>query len=380
MVCQFCFRPVRSTNLRRVCGSCRHSGRGVCLACGLPYQGTHVCALNLPKCANCAAPIWARRLALPIDAGRGPARESRPGLCVQCRSRGFVFCQKTGCTSLAKSTGKLVYCEHHHPLPEASLWRKGIKPNGGPPFISTRSWRSWGVELETFLDRGARASDAWHPPVGWNKGTDGSISPPYATPTAEFRSPPFFGDCGLTQMYKDINFIRRAGWSGVNKSCGVHVHIDASGLDEEDHRAIHRFARAFEDQVFELVAPSRRENRYCRRLGSRLDLRDRYRWVNFCALREFGTIECRLMQGSVSPIRILMWVRLMLRFMEVGLRLGRQRILPKKPLFDVLGLSPRERVYWQARKNRFITDEQRRQQQAQVPNRPTMTTPAQGGV
>lgn len=380
MPCQFCLRPVRATNLRRVCGSCRHTGRSVCLFCGLPYQGAHDCALNVPKCANCREPIWLHRLALPLTAGRRDAAvESQRGLCGPCKSAGYVFCLKPGCTTLAKSPGKYVFCASHHPLPEASLWRKGIVPAGGPPFVNTRSWRSWGVELETYLDRGVNEPAGWRPPDGWGKGTDGSIAPPYPTQSAEFRSPPFFGDKGLTRMVKDIWTIRRAGWGGVNRSCGVHVHVDASGLDEEDHRAIHRFARAFEDQVFELVAPSRRENRYCRRLGSRIDLRDRYRWVNFCALREFGTVECRLMQGSVSPVRIMMWVRLMLRFMEVGMRLGRQRILPKKPLFDVLGLTPRERTYWLARKNRFIRDEQRRQQQAQAPVRPAATTSVQAG-
>ena len=41
-------------------------------------------------------------------------------------------------------------------------------------------------------------------------------------------------------------------------------------------------------------------------------------------------------------------------------------LYPKKPLLDVLGLTRRERIYWTARKNRFIRDEQRRNQQAQA--------------
>lgn len=367
MVCQFCLRPVRGTNLRRVCGSCRHSGRGVCLFCGLPYQGHHACALNIAKCAHCAQPIWASKLALPIHAGlAGPPREARPGLCAKCRILGYMFCQQPGCTALAKDPGKYVFCSHHHPLPEASLWRKGIVPTGGPPFVNSRSWRSWGLELECYLDRGASVPESWKPPIGWGKGTDGSIAPPYPTESAEFRSPPYFGDAGLTKMVRDIWDIRRAGWGGINRSCGTHLHISMDGCDEEDYRAIHKFARAFEDQVFELVAPSRRDNRYCRPLGCRLDMRNRYRWTNFCSLRDLGTIEVRLHQGTMSPIRVKMWACLMLRFMEVAIRLGRQRCLPKKPLFDVLGLTRRECIYWTARKNRFIRDEQRRNHQAQA--------------
>lgn len=374
MVCQFCLRPVRHTNLRRVCGACRRNGRGVCLFCGLPFHESHACALNVPKCVNCHQPYWVQRLALPLDAGRRTNDvERRRGLCGKCKRQGFALCQKTGCSGLAKDAGKFVFCDQHHPLPASSLWRKGIIPLGGPPFLNTRSWRSWGVELECYLDRGARVPEGWRPPTGWGKGTDGSIRPPYETQAAEFRSPPFFGDRGLSQMVKDISAIKRAGWGGVNKSTGYHLHVDMSEADEEDHRAVFRFAKHFEDQVFELVAPSRRDNTYAKRLGARLNVRDRYRWTNFCSLREFGTVEIRLHQGTMHPIRVRMWTCLMLKFMEAALRQGRQRVLPKKSLLDVLSLTPRERVYWTARKNRFIRDQRRREQQAQSTPQTTQT-------
>lgn len=377
MVCQFCLRPVRHSNLRRVCGACRHAGRGVCLFCGLPYQDSHSCSLRVPKCVQCYEPIWIHRLALPLNAGIGNTAERQRGLCGKCKSQGFALCQKQGCAGLAKDAGKFVFCDQHHPLPASSLWRKGIVPTGGPPFLHTRSWRSWGVELECYLDRGARVPEGWKLPSGWGKGTDGSISPPYRTQSAEFRSPPYYGDRGLVQMVKDIWAIRRAGWGGVNRSTGTHLHISMDGCDDDDYRAIFRFAKHFEDQVFDLVAPSRRDNSYAKRLGGRLNLRDRYRWANFCALREFGTIEIRLHQGTVHPIRVRMWACLMLKLIETGIRLGRQRVLPKMSLLDVLNLTPRERAYWTARKNRFIRDQQERERQTQTTNMPATTPPVQ---
>lgn len=377
--CQFCLRDVRDTNLRRVCGACRKTERNACLFCGLPYQGSHACSLNVPKCVHCHQPYWLHRLALPLDAGLTQSNQSSKGLCRKCRGDGYAQCTKPGCAGLAKDAGKFIFCEQHHPLPASSLWRKGIVPTGGPPFLHTRSWRSWGVELECYLDRGVRAREGWKPPAGWGKGTDGSIRPPYETQSAEFRSPPYFGDLGLAQMVKDIWEIRRMGWGGVNRSCGTHIHIDMSGADEEDHRAIFRFAKHFEDSVFELVAPSRRDNTYAKRLGARLNVRDRYRWANFAALREFGTIEIRLHQGTVHPIRVKMWACLMLKFMEIAIRIGRQRVLPKKSLLDILNLTPRERVYWTARKNRFIREQQERERQAQSTIIPATTQPAQAG-
>jgi hypothetical protein len=185
-------------------------------------------------------------------------------------------------------------------------------------------------------------------------------------------------------MVRGIWSIQRSGFSGVNKSCGVHVHIDMSASGEDDHKALFRFARAFEDQVFELVAPSRRDNHYCKKLGGRITLNDRYRWLNFCALREFGTVEVRLHQGSVSPIRIMMWVRLMLKLVEAGIRQGRQRVISTRNLFDVLDLSSRERIYWTARKNRFARDQQAREQaerdrQAQAVGGQSAPQPVQAG-
>ena len=85
MVCQFCLRPVR--NLRRVCGSCRHSGRGVCLFCGLPFPGQSCLCLENPEVRDCST-VWVARLALPIDASLGPSLDAPTGLCAKCRQPG----------------------------------------------------------------------------------------------------------------------------------------------------------------------------------------------------------------------------------------------------------------------------------------------------
>lgn len=372
MPCQFCLRPVRHTNLRRVCGSCRRAGRVVCLTCGLPFNrdSGHNCTVSLPRCLHCFEPHSPFRLALPIDAGRNPQRNERRGLCKKCVALGFVPCEKNGCAKIAEKPGKHKFCAEHHPLPPSSLWRKGILPLGGPPLLNTCSWRSFGIEIECFRERGRPANPEWVLPKGWAKGTDGSISPGFRTECAEFRSPPFFGDLGLAQMIRDIWSIQRSGFSGVNRSTGVHVHLDMGATSDEDHKALFKFAKAFENQIFELVAPSRRENSYCKKLPSRISTRDRYRWLNFCALREFGTVEVRLHQGSVSGIRIAMWVRLMLKLVEAGIRQGRQRIVSTRNLFDVLDLSARERIYWTARRNRFIREQQERQQRTQPAPQP----------
>lgn len=377
--CQFCLRGVRDTNLRRVCGACRKTERNACLFCGLPYQGGHACALNVPKCVHCRESYWLFRLALPLDAGHSLSSQSARGLCGKCKASGYALCTKSSCERIAKDPGKHVFCDQHHPLPASSLWRKGVMPIGGPPFLNTRSWRSFGIEIEAYQDRDRPAPTGWRPPQGWAKGTDGSISPPYRTESAEFRSMPFFGDRGLAQLVRDVGHIRAGGWT-CNKSCGLHVHISLmDDCGEEDFKSIFKFAKTWETEVLQLVAPSRRENSYCRKLSSRLPARDRYRWLNFLALREHGTVEVRLHSGSTHPIRVKQWVTLMLRFIESGIRLGRQRVHKKGDLFTTLGLSPRDTAYWKARMNRFARDQQERERTTQMTTTQTPQAAPIGG-
>ena len=106
----------------------------------------------------------------------------------------------------------------------------------GPPFVSTRSWRSFGIELRSISTGPPFLIPA--APCRLGKG-DGWVNPPHPT-QSEFRSPPFFGDTGLTQMVRDIWAIKRAGWGGISRTCGCHLHIDMSGADTEDYRAIFR--------------------------------------------------------------------------------------------------------------------------------------------
>lgn len=99
----------------------------------------------------------------------------------------------------------------------------------------------------------------------------------------------------------------------VNKSTGMHTHID---VRNRDRRKV--FSRLVSAQtiLFAMQPKSRRNNNYCKRTKSR-DLytaasAGRYQGVNPEAANKYNTIEVRLHSGTVSFDKIVNWVKLLL--------------------------------------------------------------------
>jgi hypothetical protein len=98
----------------------------------------------------------------------------------------------------------------------------------------------------------------------------------------------------------------------VNKSCGLHVHLDQRQVTKDV--AIARFDRLVKAQelLFRLVAPSRLDNTYCKPSRS-FDSQNRYHVINGKhAYQAHRTLEVRLHQGSLDAIKILAWIDLLI--------------------------------------------------------------------
>ena len=82
---------------------------------------------------------------------------------------------------------------------------------------------------------------------------------------AEVVSPPIKGEDGFNQIRTVCNVLNRIGCI-VNKTCGLHVHVDASNLSIRELRNICTSWLKYEHVIESLVPPSRRrhENRFCR--------------------------------------------------------------------------------------------------------------------
>lgn len=99
----------------------------------------------------------------------------------------------------------------------------------------------------------------------------------------------------------------------VNKSCGLHIHLDQRDLITSDSgRMITQRAKRLGNALpllLQMVPKSRRDNSYCRPvIGPRRG--GRYYAVNMTAVRKYGTIEVRLHSGTTDYQKIANWIEL----------------------------------------------------------------------
>lgn len=133
----------------------------------------------------------------------------------------------------------------------------------------------------------------------------------------------------------------------VNRSCGLHVHVDARDLPLA---ALKRLAVLYiesEDVVDSLLPPSRRgdTNAYCRTLKESVDVitkiqaatdvlgiarairqggypaeANRYVKLNFVAFTKYKTVEFRQHSSTIDPVKVKNWVIFCLKMVETAVR------------------------------------------------------------
>lgn len=111
--------------------------------------------------------------------------------------------------------------------------------------------------------------------------------------------------------------------ASVNKSCGLHVHIGAAALTEQEYCNVFLNYQRLEKAIDSFMAESRRadRSRWCHTLADHnlygcstrdevyRELNcDRYHKVNPCAWGRHKTIEFRQHQGTVNYDKIKSWV------------------------------------------------------------------------
>lgn len=95
--------------------------------------------------------------------------------------------------------------------------------------------------------------------------------------------------------------------AGVNKTCGLHIHLDMRNDDEE--KAFRNLVYSYEPLLSKLVPETRLRNTYCQP-PTTADFEDaqsnddRYMAINPCAYNTHTTLEVRLFAGSVNADKI----------------------------------------------------------------------------
>lgn len=172
----------------------------------------------------------------------------------------------------------------------------------------------------------------------WKIVRDGSlsVSPGMAyNACGELVSPPLSGAAGLEEVRTVLRALVSAGGT-VNRSCGLHVHLDAGDLSPSQIGAVLRRYSTFQAGIDAFMPASRRNSHFAQRITSdmiarvegcadRATLRnvaayfDRYRTINVASFARHGTMEFRQHSGSVNGGKVARWIAFALFFVAASI-------------------------------------------------------------
>lgn len=210
--------------------------------------------------------------------------------------------------------------------------------------------RTFGIEIECMLpagvsraalatsltNAGVEAFDAGYTHARsdkWKIVTDGSLS---GGNGMELVSPPLRGTEGHTAIDKVCAVLERLG-AMVNRSCGLHVHVDARALPVKAMAKLAALYVESERIIDSLLPASRRgnNNNFCQSLAtadlgrlaratdataiaSAINSGNRYVKLNFTSFWRHGTVEFRHHSGTVDASKINNWVKACLRMVATA--------------------------------------------------------------
>jgi len=156
------------------------------------------------------------------------------------------------------------------------------------------------------------------------------------------------------ELYLSINnmtsILQREGWY-VNKSCGLHVHVDARDLNARELAYILMVAKLCEPVIYKMMPQSRDSSRWARRIPMSLEKINRihdeddfidswyrshgtspsmekYNDARYCGFNMHsriihGSIEFRHHSGTLNPSKIINWIEICQSIINTGLELYR---------------------------------------------------------
>lgn len=194
------------------------------------------------------------------------------------------------------------------------------------------------VKLASYADRDATA---------WRIKPDGSLrGAPGCGQPFEVVSPVLSGGDGLAQAREVMEALEAAG-AEINRTCGMHVHVDATDFSIDDFRKLGARWVTYEDVADSVMPESRRgsNNRYCRSNVRQMPGQDRLDAVheqidkikrattirevhaqaqptgrgsklNFEPYWRQGTVEFRHHSGTANAEKALAWIEFVAAFTE----------------------------------------------------------------
>ena len=398
---QFQMELQSSRYAKYVCDECN---RSVGVYLGFFVAGRFLCAEHVKGVRTCIRCHNVRSDHLEYKQFDGKVID----ICRTCRAE----------TSCNQCHGKLQDTHLSHFTCANCIETPPVNPDTHRPFSYTLSYvdqkkgayvsskRIWSTEIECILPRSnyTRLASFLPPYVGM--GHDGSIRVPDGSDHVgvELQTPRLAGQKGealLSHIASSLSLVKAA----VNKSCGMHIHIDATGLIPRDRTKypkelvnLWKGYLVFEDVFHTFVPFERRMSRYCaplrdgftlaelenvntvvdaEKLWYRMNTIDeinsskshhyhtsRYFGVNFHCLFSEEHLEIRTHSGTMQADKILKWADLHTAFVDAAVTgaLNEEMLLeaqalslPEKTnmLFSLLNLQPESVEYFLERQKKF---------------------------
>jgi hypothetical protein len=166
----------------------------------------------------------------------------------------------------------------------------------------------------------------------WKLVTDSSVT---STGTGNYRggneivSPILEGENGLKQLQIVCESLNACG-AKVDKTCGIHVHLDAADLTVQNWKNIILTYAKYQDTINGIMPISRRHNNYCETysdylvarymnattLNELVNITTRYHVINTEAYLRHSTIEFRQHSGSTEYDKIASWIQFLMAFVQ----------------------------------------------------------------
>lgn len=192
----------------------------------------------------------------------------------------------------------------------------------------------------------------------WKLVSDGSLD---GNNTFELVSPILVGENGLKEL-ETVCWVLEFCQVKVNRSCGFHVHFDASGFDIDTWKNLALSYKHIEQLIDSFMPESRRNNRYCRALNGiddhiirsadtiselqRAFRNDRYYKLNLEAFSRHRTVEFRQHSGTIDFTKMEKWVH----FLNGLIIFAKTGTLPQRATLERLSfLDEKEKLFFKLR-------------------------------
>lgn len=166
----------------------------------------------------------------------------------------------------------------------------------------------------------------------WKLTTDVSVR---GNESGELVSPILRGESGMAELEKVCTVMNQLGCQ-VNRSCGLHVHIDSRDLDTQQIKMVAKRYQKYQSSINSIMPNSRHDGQYCRQLcGQRIARMERchskfdvslawgkFHVVNLNNVSGRGSIEFRQHSGTTDYRKISGWINFLQQFVQKSIELS----------------------------------------------------------